>query len=206
MLRYGMSCCASRAQWWCKSLQLPNNCDATVANGKTETMNPMPSNQPMNFFRRLRDTFTARGNFRNIALAAMLVGGAIWSHACVSGEGAYGPYGVIGYNYTDRHIVNFFINGFAGGASEAHKSGGGGVIVCCFSIPKNEKNLHIKVELEWTKAQYLANAPHDTYETDVPVPPLTNKHDGFIEFHFMPHQKVEAAWVNFPTRPNIPGT
>ncbi|WP_321886846.1 DUF3304 domain-containing protein [Paraburkholderia bannensis] len=166
----------------------------------------MPSGQPKNFLRRLRDAFAARRRLRSVTLAALLVGGAIWSHACVSGEGAYGPYSVIGYNYTDRHIVNFFINGFAGGASEAHKAGGGGGIVCCFSIPKNEKNLHVKVELEWTQAQYLANAPHDTFETDVPVPPLKNKHDGFIEFHFLPNRRVEAAWVNFPTTPNIPGT
>ncbi|WP_321954897.1 DUF3304 domain-containing protein [Paraburkholderia bannensis] len=143
---------------------------------------------------------------RRVAFAALLVGGAVWSYVSISNEAAYGPYAVIGYNYTDRHIVNFFVNGFAAGASEAHKSGGGGGIVCCFSIPKSAKQLHVKVELEWTKEQYLANAPHDTFETDIPVPPLTNKHDGFIEFHFLPKQRVEAAWVNFPTTPDIPGT
>lgn len=160
----------------------------------------------MNILRRLRDTFGARGRFRNVALAALLVGGAIWSHACVSGEGAYGPYGVIGYNYTDRHISNFYVDGFGGGASEAHQSGGGGGMVCCLRIPQHAKTLHVTVELEWTEEQYEKRSPHDTFETDIPVPPLKNKHDGFIEFHFMPHQKVEAAWVNFPTRPNIPGT
>jgi hypothetical protein len=169
-------------------------------------MTQTTSHQRWNFLRRLRDAFHTRGKFRNVALAAMLVGGAVWSHACVSGEDAYGPYSVIGYNYTDRHISSFYVNGFAGGSSEAHQSGGGGGIVCCFSIPKHTKQLHVKVELEWTKAQYLADAPHDTFETDIPVPPLKNKHDGFIEFHFLPNRRVEAAWVNFPTNPDIPGT
>jgi hypothetical protein len=149
---------------------------------------------------------TSNKSARRAVFAAMLVGGAVLSYISAASEAAYGPYGVIGYNYTDRHIINFYVNGFAGGASEAHKQGGGGRIVCCFSIPKQTKNLHMKVELEWTKAQYLANAPHDSFETDIPVPPLKNKHDGFIEFHFLPDRKIEAAWVDFPTTPNIPGT
>lgn len=136
----------------------------------------------------------------------MLVGGAVWSHACVSGEDAYGPYSVIGYNYTDRHISSFIVNGFAAGASHAHESGGGGGIVCCFEIPKSTKTFHVKVELDLTREQYVKDLPGDTFETDIPVPPLKNKHDGFIEFHFLPHQKVEASWVKFPTTPDIPGT
>lgn len=158
----------------------------------------------MNFFQRLRDAFRARGRFRSAALAALLVGGAIWSHACVSGEGAYGPYSVIGYNYTDRHISSFIVNGFAAGASHAHESGGGGGIVCCLSIPKATMTFHIKVEYDLTREQYIKDLPGDVFETDIPVPPLKNKHDGFIEFHFLPQRKIEASWVSFPTTPNIP--
>ena len=132
--------------------------------------------------------------------------GVLWAAACSSEEGSYGPYHVIGYNYTDRHIFSFVVNGFGGGSSDAHEPGGGGGIVCCMEIPRRTKDLHIKVVYELTKEQYEKNLPHDTFETDIPVPPLPNKHDGYIEFHFLPKQRVEAKWVDFPTKPDIPNT
>lgn len=142
-----------------------------------------------------------------IALVALVMGGTIWTHACISGESdTYGPYEVVGYNYTDRGISRFFIDGHGVGSSYPNESGGGGGIYCCHDIPKNEKTLHIEVELEWTKEQYEKHLPHDTFETDIPVPPLPNKHDGFLEFHFLPNHRVEVSWVSFPTTPNIPNT
>jgi hypothetical protein len=137
-----------------------------------------------------------------IAVVALVAGDSIWSYA----NGTYGPYEVIGYNYTNRHISSFIVNDFGAGASEAHQPGGGGGMACCLAIPKNAETLHVKVELEWTKEQYEKRSPHDTFETDIPVPPLPNKHDGFIEFHFLPHQRVAAEWVSFPTTPHIPDT
>lgn len=142
---------------------------------------------------------------RRIALGSLLVFGVIWSHACASDEGnLYGPYSVIGYNYTDRHIADFVVNNFAAGPSEAHRPGGGGGIACCLGIPEHAKILHIKVELELTEEQDAKNLPPDTFKTDIPVPPLPDKHDGFIEFHFLPNHRVEASWVAFPAAPSIP--
>ena len=153
----------------------------------------------------LRDP--ARRTTRRIALAGLMVGGTIWSHACVSSESdTYGPYEVIGYNYTDRHIASFYVDGHGVGSSEAHQPGGGGGIFCCLDIPKRAKILHIKVELDLTEEQDAKNLPPDVFETDIPVPSLPNKHDGFIEFHFLPNHKVEALWVSFPTTPHIPNT
>jgi len=140
------------------------------------------------------------------AAGILLVGVAAWGQACVAGKGeTYGPYEVIGDNYTDRGISRLFIDGHGVGSSYADGSGGGGGIYCCHDIPKHAKTLHIKVELEWTKEQYEKHSPHDTFETDIPVPPLPDKHDGFIEFHFLPRQRIDAAWVSFPTIPHIPG-
>jgi hypothetical protein len=116
----------------------------------------------------------------------------------------YGPYHVTGYNYTDRNIAAFDVNGFGGGDSLAHQSGGGGGFVCCLDIPKHTKTLHIKVVLGLTWEQFDKNLPNETYETDIPVPELPNKHDGYIEFHFLPERKIEAKRVDFPTTPNIP--
>ncbi|MBB3260727.1 hypothetical protein F4827_005767 [Paraburkholderia bannensis] len=55
------------------------------------------------------------------------------------------------------------------------------------------------------RKNFLSICSHYTFETDIPVPPLENTHDGFIEFHVMPNRKIEAAWVKFPTTPKIPG-
>ena len=85
--------------------------------------------------------------------------GVLWAAACSSEEGSYGPYHVIGYNYTDRHIFSFVVNGFGGGSSDAHEPGGGGGIVCCMEIPRRTKDLHIKVVYELTKEQYEKNFP-----------------------------------------------
>ncbi|WP_081078749.1 DUF3304 domain-containing protein [Burkholderia pseudomultivorans] len=118
----------------------------------------------------------------------------------------YGPYHVIGYNYTDRNIFLFNVDDFGAGSSEAHQAGGGGGITCCLEIPKHAKTLHIKVVLDLTKEQDEKNLPPETYETEIPVPALPNKRDGYIEFHFLPEREIEAQWVEFPTTPHIPNT
>ncbi|PMS08770.1 DUF3304 domain-containing protein, partial [Trinickia caryophylli] len=82
--------------------------------------------------------------------------------------------------------------------------GGGGGEVCCLDIPKHAKTLHIKVALGLTWEQFDKNLPNETYETDIPVPELPNKHEGYIEFHFLPGRKIEAKWVDFPATPHIP--
>jgi len=116
----------------------------------------------------------------------------------------YGPYHVIGYNYTERNVALFNIDGFGAGNSNAHRSGGGGGIVCCFTIPEKAKTLHFKVALGLTQEQYDKDLPNDTFETDIPVPELQDKHRGYIEVHFLPERKIEAKWVDFPTTPHIP--
>ena len=143
---------------------------------------------------------STRSRLLSIAIVALIAGDAIWSYV----GGTYGPYEVIGYNYADRDIAGFFVDGQGVGSSYAHESGGGGGIFCCHSIPKHAKTLHIKVVLGLTKEQYEKDLPNDAYQIDMPVPALPDKHDGFIEFHFLPNRRVEAAWVKFPTIPHIP--
>lgn len=122
--------------------------------------------------------------------------------ACSNDE--YGPYHVIGYNYTDRTVYLFSIDDFGAGGSEAHQSGGGGGIACCLAISKAAKTMHFKVTLGLTQEQYEKNLPNDTFETDIPVPALPNKRSGYIEVHFLPNHHIEVKWVDFPTTPHIP--
>jgi len=119
---------------------------------------------------------------------------------------SYGPYNLIGYNYTDRNIASFWVNGTWGGNSNAHRAGGGGGITCCLEISKSEKTLHIKVMLGLTQLQFDKNFPNDTFETDLPMPNLPNKHDGYVEVHFLSHRKIQAKWVELPTKPHVPNT
>ncbi|WP_080414308.1 DUF3304 domain-containing protein [Burkholderia ubonensis] len=116
----------------------------------------------------------------------------------------YGPYHVIGYNYTDRNIFLFNVDDFGAGSSEAHQAGGGGGITCCLEIPKRAKTLRIKIVYGWTEEQYEKRSPRDMFETDIPVPDLPNKRDGYIEIHFLQDRKIEAKWVESPTTPHIP--
>ena len=74
------------------------------------------------------------------------------------------------------------------------------------SVPRNRKTWHIKIVYELTQEQYKKNLPNDVYETEIPVPSLPNKHDGYIEFHFLPDRKIDAQWVELPTKPHIPNT
>ena len=141
---------------------------------------------------------------RRLLAMLLLTSGVFAAAPCLPYEGAYGPYHMIGYNYTDRHIFSFSVNDTGGGSSDAHESGGGGGITCCLNIPKAAKTLHIKIVYELTKDQYEKQLPNDRFETDIPVPPLPNKHDGYLEVHFLPKQKIEAKWVDFPTQPEIP--
>ncbi|WP_081078748.1 DUF3304 domain-containing protein [Burkholderia pseudomultivorans] len=115
----------------------------------------------------------------------------------------YGPYHVIGYNYTDRNIFLFNVEDFGAGSSEAHQAGGGGGITCCLEIPKRAKTLHIKIVYGWTEDQYEKRSARDIFETDIPMPDLPNKRDGYIEIHFLQDRKIEAKWVEFPTTPHI---
>jgi len=116
----------------------------------------------------------------------------------------YGPYHLIGYNYIDRSIFSFWVNDTWGGDSNAHRHGGGGGITCCLEIPRSAKTLHFKIEYGWTEEQYKRKSPRDTFEMDIPVPELPNKHGGYIEVHFLPERKIDAKWVDFPTKPHIP--
>lgn len=140
---------------------------------------------------------------KSVAIGVLMMGSASNVPAQI---GSYGPYRVTGYNYTDRSIALFVIDDFGAGGSQAHQSGGGGGTVCCMSVPRTKKTWHIKILYELTQEQYRKDLPNDVYETDIPVPPLPNKHDGYIEFHFLPEHRIDAQWVIRLTRPRIPNT
>ncbi|NIF41615.1 DUF3304 domain-containing protein [Burkholderia sp. Tr-862] len=138
-----------------------------------------------------------------IVVAVALLGSAWWVHAQIQ---SYGPYRVIGYNFADRSIYRVNIDGFGAGNVRAHEPGGGGGTVCCMEVPLNKKTWHIKLRYELTPEQYRNNLPNDVFETDIAIPPLPDKHGGYIEFYFRPEHKIEARWAASPTDPRNPNT
>jgi len=144
----------------------------------------------LNFLRRL---------IRNpIAIAALLLAGLWWAHAQTA---SYGPYRVVGFNYTDRGVYNFVVDGFGAGSVHARQFGGSGGTVCCMDVPRNKKTWHLKVTYDLTPEEDAKNLSPEIYETDIAVPQLPNKRDGYIEFRFLPGRKIEAQWVDYPTGP-----
>ncbi|WP_322084633.1 DUF3304 domain-containing protein [Burkholderia sp. BCC1972] len=143
------------------------------------------------------------GMRRAVAVGAVAAGG-LWT--ALAHAGSDGPYRVIGYNFTDRSIYRFVIDGFGAGNLRAHKPGGGGGTVCCVEVPRGKRTWHIKLEYELTQEQYKNNLPGDVYETDIAIPPLPDKHGGYIEFYFRPDRRIEARWAAAPTDPRNPNT
>ena len=108
---------------------------------------------------------------------------------------------VIGYNYTERPIYTFSVNG--GGGSNIFVGGGGAKMSCCTEITVGQP-----VEIKWlydtTEKQYLAGLREENRSTTVIVPPPTVPEAEYLEVHFYPDHRVELALVKFPGDRRIP--
>jgi len=108
--------------------------------------------------------------------------------------------GIMGYNYTDRAIADFSVNG-AWGANVALSTptAGGGKTTCCVVLSRDTKTPF------WVTVKYRMDAlesypprrmiePAGAYKTAKvevtgPIPP----DPGYIEIHFYPDGHIEAA-------------
>ena len=108
---------------------------------------------------------------------------------------------LVGYNYTERPIYTFSVNG--GGGSNIFVGGGGAKMSCCTEITVGQP-----VEIKWlydtTEKQYLAGLREENYSTTVIVPPPTVPEAEYLEVHFYPDHRVELALVKFPGDRRIP--
>ena len=108
---------------------------------------------------------------------------------------------LVGYNYTERPIYTFSVNG--GGGSNIFVGGGGASFSCCTDITVGQP-----VEIKWlydtTEKQYLAGLREEKRSTTVIVPPPTVPEAEYLEVHFYPDHHVELALVKFPGDRRIP--
>ena len=102
---------------------------------------------------------------------------------------------LVGYNYTERPIYTFSVNG--GGGSNIFVGGGGAKMSCCTEITVGQP-----VEIKWlydtTEKQYLAGLREENRRTTVIVPPPTVPEAEYLEVHFYPDHHVELVLVKSP--------
>ena len=131
------------------------------------------------------------------ALACLL--GLLLLGACNSEDTR--SFTLVGYNYTERPIYTFSVNG--GGGSNIFVGGGGASFSCCTDITVGQP-----VEIKWlydtTEKQYLAGLREEKRSTTVIVPPPTVPEAEYLEVHFYPDHHVELALVKFPGDRRIP--
>ena len=110
---------------------------------------------------------------------------------------------VIGYNYTERPIYTFSVNGVGASNLFAKQKYGGGKDSCCIDITVGQP-----VEIKWlydtTEKQYLAGLREEKRSTTVIVPPPTVPEADYLEVHFFPDHHVELYLVKFPSHGRWP--
>ena len=104
---------------------------------------------------------------------------------------------VIGYNYTERPIYTFSVNGVGASNLFAKQKYGGGKDSWCIDITVGQP-----VEIKWlydtTEKQYLAGLREENRSTTVIVPPPTVPEAEYLEVHFYPDHHVELVLVKSP--------
>lgn len=108
----------------------------------------------------------------------------------------YAMLGIVGFNYTNRHISDYTINGAGGGIVNLSSStSGGSGITCCVRFPRRQiQSLEVKVRWQRDGCKYLqrsmftsavAEMRHFYYKEANIIVALEGIHDPkFIETHF----------------------
>ena len=108
---------------------------------------------------------------------------------------------MVGYNYTDRPIGIFSVNGVGG--SNVFVNGGGASFSCCVDVTVGKP-----AKIEWvyhrTEKQYNAGIPIESHAATVIVPAPEAPAADYLEVHFYPDNHVELALVKFPGKRRLP--
>jgi hypothetical protein len=166
-----------------------------------------------------RDLMAARW-FRVLAwtvgsLVALFVLAYAWGFYLVNIEPSFapqGPYNIVGFNYTDRPIHTFSVNGKWGGNVLAGDSGGGGGTTCCIEIDRSIKSVKVRWDWSYTGPQLAqkfpdfvlgrgAPVPSDLIETMVDLPELPDGSHGYLGVHFFPDHVIKITYSDRIPRP-----
>lgn len=134
--------------------------------------------------------------------------------AGAAGAGKSLPLAIYGYNYTNRHIDQFYVDGQGGDNLDVSGPGsGGGGSVCCIAW-RDGMHSPQKVHVRWVAGGCLHTVTNSSGESreagrhvfkkkDVifsgPVPP----DPGYFEVHFYPDEHIEVAITTLPSDPRL---
>lgn len=123
--------------------------------------------------------------------------------------------GLVGYNYTDRHISDYTVNG-AGGADVrlSSSTGGGSGITCCIRLKKQSViTPRVKVRWQYDGCVYLMKndrtgaadwVRHYYYkEMEVDLQRADSGTPGYVETHFYPDGTVRVFSTDYFSAPRF---
>ncbi len=129
----------------------------------------------------------------------------IWGQgATAEGSSGSSSLAILGYNYTNRGIDSFSIDGQGGGnISVSSPTSGGSGIVCCSSYRPGESAKTVRIRWQsgacyFSKQSSLSKQMYDKLhwfykEQDAPVKVLASSNVKYMEVHFYPDGLIEAA-------------
>jgi hypothetical protein len=102
-------------------------------------------------------------------------------------------------NYTNRHIDEYWVNGYNVANVNPYETGG--TYVCCVFVPKHwRKGLSVKVQ--WQEERYDASSAK---ERIVEIPKYASKDLGALIVHFFPNDEVRVLVTSrFIGHPDYP--
>lgn len=120
---------------------------------------------------------------------------------------------IVGFNYTDRDINEFFVDGTGGGnLSVSSASGGGGGSVCCSSYTAGTAAPEIKVRWQSDACTYNSRYDEDgtefndifsIYKTAAVKAAPVSPNPKYMEIHIFPDGHVEAAITGELSSPRL---
>lgn len=143
------------------------------------------------------------------------------SHAQQSGRllkkggGDYILLGLLGYNYTDRHISDYSVDNSGGGnIQKSSPTSGGSGITCCVRLSKNDIGpIRVKVRWQVDGCIYVESNPrtgatarlrHFYYkEAEVDVQRVIGEKPNYIETHFYPDGSVQVLLTENASEPRL---
>lgn len=119
-----------------------------------------------------------------------------------------------GYNYTDRYINQFSVNGNGGGnLFVSSPTSGGGGSACCVRYRAGVEEWKLRVRWQAGACKFNTNKyddgrewsdVHSFYkEVDIYVDPKVSDRPAYLEVHFYPDGHVEAAVTEHSSPPRL---
>jgi hypothetical protein len=122
--------------------------------------------------------------------------------------------GLVGYNYTDRHMTTFEVNGQGGGnLGISTPTAGGGSSVCCVGWLEDTK-LPRRMEIKWAASyciQRRTNSDGETRDWREPILHIADvefvgpvpANPAYFEVHFYPDGHIELAMTAERSPPRV---